>query len=365
MKLLLVTEFFPSGNDQTAFTGGVEARTFFTVSHLIKSHTVDVYARSKRNVTANVISLFTRFVFQLKAFVKVLTAEYDVVEASNVTVYLPVGLASALRNKPRVAWIPDILGNDWFNHFGLVTGTIGFIQEKLALLIPWTQYIALSESTREKLIAQGIDKTKITVIYGGVEYEQCRALRVKKEKVPTVVFAGRLVSYKRVDDLIKALPLIKERVPEARLKVIGTGPKLDELKQLAKRLNVEESVSFLGFLESHEAVLIEIKSSQVFSLPSTIEGFGLVTIEAMACGVAYVNSDIKTTKEITGNGQGGLLFKVGNVDDLADKIIALLLDKTLYIHKTKEGFAWAKRYDWNVITEQTEKVFKKVYEEKI
>jgi glycosyltransferase involved in cell wall biosynthesis len=100
-----------------------------------------------------------------------------------------------------------------------------------------------------------------------------------------------------------------------------------------------------------------LKSSTIFCLPSQVEGFGISTIEAAAAGVPYVVSDIDVFREITRNGQGGLLFDTNSISDLASKIQRLLKDHSLYAKKVIEGYKLAARYQWQDVAKATEKVY--------
>jgi glycosyltransferase involved in cell wall biosynthesis len=125
---------------------------------------------------------------------------------------------------------------------------------------------------------------------------------------------------------------------------------------LAKDLEVSKDIQFLGNI-AHPTAMEYLKKATIFCLPSMVEGFGLVTIEAMAAGTPYVNSQIPPTVEITHQGKGGLLFTPKDYRQLAKELLILLTDKKLYERKTKEGVTLARDYDWNVVNSQTEALF--------
>jgi len=103
-----------------------------------------------------------------------------------------------------------------------------------------------------------------------------------------------------------------------------------------------------------------LREPHLFCLPSVVEGFGLVTIEALASGVPFVNSNIPPTQEITQNGQGGLLFVPKNPQDLAAKAIKLLTNKPLYQTKVNQGLKLAQNYSWETIAKQSEEYYSQV-----
>jgi glycosyltransferase involved in cell wall biosynthesis len=157
-----------------------------------------------------------------------------------------------------------------------------------------------------------------------------------------------------------ATTILINSFPDLKVNIIGSGPELESLKKKTNELKLSAHIKFWGFVASHNQVLSIIKKSQLFCLPSVVEGFGLVTIEAMACGVPYVNSEIPPSVEVTNNGKGGLLFTPLNPVDLADKCTKILKDKNLYQQKVTEGLKLAKEYSWDKTVGELEKMYIKL-----
>lgn len=357
MDILLITEFLPTKKNNLIL-GGVQARTFFIRKHLIKRHSINKISFDTGKIDASVESLLPRLRFAFSIVFAKLKKKPDLIEASNVTTFIPAFFLAKRLGVPAVAWVPDILGKSWMKYFSLPVALIGRSLEKIGIKLPWTQIIAMSKSTRDKLIYSGVKPDKISVVYGGVEFEKLNKLRVKKYKNPTICSIARLLPYKRIEDLIEAISLIKKKHPAIRCFIIGEGSEKNKLKSKITRLKLSSEIKLLGNMPHLKAMKI-LKSSHLFCLPSVVEGFGIVTVEAMAAGVPYVNSQIKPTIEITQNGKGGLLFNPKDPRDLADSIDRLLGDKKLYAKKQEEGKKLAKLFDWSIIAEQTEHVYKK------
>jgi hypothetical protein len=170
MKLLFLTEFYPR-DDDLIFTGGVEARVYY-VSHLAKKDfSVQIITSSSRHIPATPLSVISRVWYMLKSFFQALKSDFDLIEASNVVTYLPAWLAARFKGKPVIAWVPDVLGKNWFD-FGFVVGVSGLIAEKIYLKLPWTKIIALSHSTQVKLIKAGIKPELITVVHAGIDLKE-------------------------------------------------------------------------------------------------------------------------------------------------------------------------------------------------
>ena len=358
MRITLITEFFPT-SDRLNFSGGVETRTYYIYFYLAKSNLVSVVSRNRKYLAATSWSIVPRLWFMAGAIFKSILLPCDIIEGSNFICYLPAWVAAKLKGVPAVAWFADVYQPVWFREFFLPAAIFGWLSEWLALKLPWDKVIAMSQTTKEKLVSAGVSSDKIEVVYGGVEVEKLRNLTVKKYDRPTVCTIARLVNYKRIEDLLSALAIIKRKIPRVQLVVIGEGPERKNFEKLTKEFNVTNRVKFMGELEHGRAMKI-LKKSHVFSLPSVVEGFGLVTVEAMACGVPYVNSRIAVTEEITDGGKGGILVKPLKSGEIAKGIIQLLLNKNLYSAKRREGLMFCRRYDWKRIVQKTLNVYRSV-----
>lgn len=147
--------------------------------------------------------------------------------------------------------------------------------------------------------------------------------------VPTVIFVGRLAPVKRVDLLIEAFSKVKSSM-DARLLILGDGPEAGKLKRLAGEHELSEVCSFVGHQDD---ALPWIQRSDLLVLCSESEGFGLVLVEAMACGVQVVSTDCPDgPSEVLAGGRFGRLVPTNDICSLAQAIeqslIAPLVDRT-------------------------------------
>lgn len=400
MKILLITEFFP--NEKKNFSGGVEVRTYYLAKHLAKKNEVTIICRRRKDefvkeqlenvkiirlgrqiskVEANFYSIFSRGIFIIQSLRCGLKQQADLVEGSNFICLISAFIIAKIKKIPAIAWYPDIYGREWIKNFGILTGSFGLFLETLGLLLPWDHIIALSQQTKKKLILRHLEdplvvrprhpesKPKdplhnpnnyISVIYGGVDINFIKKIKTKKYNQPTICCISRLVPYKNVDCLIKATALIKESIPNINCIIIGKGPEKRKLIKLIRELEINKNVYFKEDL-SYKQLITILKSSHVFCLPSRIEGFGLVTIEALVSGIPYVIADTPINKEVTKN-LGGLYFKSGNTNDLSKKIITLLKDKKTSREYVEKGKKLVKKYSWSVISRKTEEIYE-VYKE--
>lgn len=371
MRIVLITEYFPDAHG--IITGGVERRVLRIAQHLSKNHSVTIVAAntilpSQREIAGvRVIrcgsprvytsrgSLFLRLYMLYDMLRRGKTVEGDLVEATNATVYLVGFLIGMAMGTKSVAWVPDVVGRSLFDSLGVISGTTAFLMERVGLLLPWDRYIALSLQTKSKLERLGIPGSKIKVVYGGVDTAVKMVMPSSPKQILTI---SRLVSYKRVEDIITALPLVKSRVPEVRLCIVGDGPQKERLVKLARESGVADSVEFIAHVSDAKLRAVMSKS-MLYCSASLVEGFGLSVMEALARGVPAVISDIETHQEITG-GDGVLFFRPRDPKDLSDKLVDLLTNKRLWYKKSREARQLASRYSWPHIAAQTLAVYNRV-----
>lgn len=361
MQILVVTEFLPS-SDRGEITGGVEAYCHYVGRELERQHDVTFIADrtdGERWDHASLGSIPRRLLFLVRALLQGLRADADIVMGTNYVVHPVAWLIGVLRRRPVVFWYPDVLIGQWRSgQFGRITGVIGELSERLILRLPVARYIAISQSTADKLIAHGIAPERIDVIPCGYDETLVAAVGTPTPPPrPRIAVVGRLVPYKRVDLVLDAVARLQDRWPELELVVIGRGPEQERLEAQARALGIGERVRFAGHLPSHVDVLREVSGSTVFVSASEIEGFGIVVVEASALGCPIVVSDIAVFREVTAEGTGGLLFRAGDAADLAEQLDRLLADPELQATSRRAGRAHAAKYRWSEVAERTAATF--------
>lgn len=140
---------------------------------------------------------------------------------------------------------------------------------------------------------------------------------------PVILAVSRLSvadSYKGIDHLIEAMPAVLAAVPDARLRIVGRGDALPRLQQLARRLNLGDSVDFAGYVSDSE-LNAEFARCRLFAMPSQKEGFGLVYLEAMANGRPCLGARSGGTPEVI-TPETGILVEYGDVPGIAAAIVS-------------------------------------------
>jgi glycosyltransferase involved in cell wall biosynthesis len=170
-----------------------------------------------------------------------------------------------------------------------------------------------------------------------------------------VGFVGTLDSehyFKGINFLITALSKIAN--PHIKLVIVGDGNLRKQYEHWAKKLGVKDRITFTGFIP-HELLPEYYNLFDIFVLPSIdrAESFGLVLLEAMACGKPLIASNLKGVREVAIAGKSALLIEPGNPKDITDKILYLLEDRGLYNHFRDGGLKLiAERYRWGGIVKK-------------
>lgn len=179
-----------------------------------------------------------------------------------------------------------------------------------------------------------------------------------------ILFLGRLAANKGVDILLKAMPKILAKFPDAHLVICGKGEEEASLRKLVSDLGLDKKVNFYGVLNFDQLVDFYANSA-LFAMPSTnrLEAFGIVQLEAMACRTPVVCSDLPGVNSVAKD--GGLIAKIGDVDDLAEKIMRVLGDPALAQKMGEAGRRLVDTvYRWDTIVEEVLKVYRRAIDKK-
>jgi len=195
-------------------------------------------------------------------------------------------------------------------------------------------------------VARGIPSERITVVHCGLDHQVYRVdPAVMRTPEPRILFVGRLRRYKGVDAVLRAMPRLLARVPDARLTVIGDGPFGPELRIAAARLGVPQAIEFAGFLPGEDKAR-RIQSAWVLVQPSPKEGWGLTVVEASASGTAVVAADSPGLRDSVRRDVTGLLVPYDDSAALADALARVLGDAALRERLERGGVEWAARFQW-------------------
>jgi glycosyltransferase involved in cell wall biosynthesis len=155
---------------------------------------------------------------------------------------------------------------------------------------------------------------------------------------PSVLAVARMYPRKRLDDLLRAAAVLRERIPDVRVRIVGAGPESARLRAMHAALGLGETVTFLGEV-SRQELAVQYKRAHCFCLPTVQEGFGLVFAEAMAAGLAVVACRAAAVPEIVEDRRTGLLVNPGSPEELAMALETLLTNDGLRTMLGRAGAA--------------------------
>jgi glycosyltransferase involved in cell wall biosynthesis len=298
-------------------------------------------------------SIFQALLFSA-ACAKLLFRPFDVVDVDSMPFFplFPVRVICWLRFKKMHATWHEVWGSSyWQNYLGLA-GKFGAAVEWLAMKLP-DAIISNSDHTTKRLVQEGVKKPIVTVPLG-VDIETILAVQ-PHEMQSDIIFAGRLLPNKNVDLLIRAVKLVKRTKPDVRCLIVGDGPERQRLEDLVVELRLQNNVTFFNFLEDHNELYSLMKSSRMFVLPSVREGFGLVVIEANACGLPVITTmhELNAASDLIVQGRNGYLAQL-NISHIARHIRIVLKSQGLVPAETvEERFSL---YRWHHAAAAVEKV---------
>ena len=226
--------------------------------------------------------------------------------------------------------------------------------------------VCISSFMAEKLVAIGIEEEKTVLVHPGVDVEQFKpkkpsekiAERTGYGKKRIMLSVARLVDRKGLDYAIRAFVDVRKDIKDLRYFIVGDGPEKNKLEKLAEELGVKEDVVFAGEVGNDELVDY-YNACDVFVLPSIVsekefksEGFGIVFLEANACGKPVVGTRVSGIVDAVAENESGLLVEQRNVGQLAAAIKKILSDKRLAEKLGKKGRERAmEKFSWDAVAE--------------
>jgi glycosyltransferase involved in cell wall biosynthesis len=230
-----------------------------------------------------------------------------------------------------------------------------FLMERLGFaLCRWKRapFIVVSPSTRNEILHLGISADNIEIVHNCVDHVVHKADPGKRNPTPLVGYFGRLKKYKSGEHLLQAFAIVRKKFPELNLVFVGEGDYRPALESVAHRLGIDSAVQFTGFVS--EAEKVGWMQKVWFGVnTSSKEGWGLTVIEANACGTTVIASDVPGLRDAVKDNETGLLYKFGNIDELAMKIELLLTDTALRNRLAEAAHTWAATFDWDNAAQRT------------
>jgi glycosyltransferase involved in cell wall biosynthesis len=249
--------------------------------------------------------------------------------------------------EPLLGMVMHLFGTSIFKEASFPAASYVYCAERFALSVYGnTPLVAISQSTRTELLAHGCRQENIFLVPCAVNHAAYHQLPGAVRIEPIIGYVGRIKKYKSVDHLLRAFAIVLKIIPEAKLVIIGDGDGRPAFEQLSHELQIDHAATFTGYLPLEEKVR-QLNKMQIVVNTSAKEGWGLTVTEANACGVPAVASDVPGLRDAVIDGDTGLLYEYGNIEQLAEKILLLLRDEHLRTRLMNGALEYAQSLTWD------------------
>jgi len=375
MKVLLLSQFFSTTRGGGEHVFSVLAKKLAESNHkvwVITNKIKDENYQSHKNIKLIFVpptleykgglppSFSDNVRYSFNAVIKGLSIikkeKIDIIHSNNFAPALAGGILSFLTSKSHITAIWDIFtlcGKDYWSNWvkqegvSRIHGMIGSRFEKFILKIPCKAIHTISEATKDDLERFGAKKP-IYVIFPTIEKIEYKKVQ---QNPLQFIYIGRLVFYKNVEVLIRAVNIARKTEPQIKLIIAGGGPYESVIKDLINELNLELNIKLTGFVSAKEKFeLLSQSNSLVF--PSLCEGFGLVILEAFSQNKPVLVSNVRPMSDIISHNETGYVLDPHDENEWAKKILELIKNPDISLKMGSVGreslereFSIEKMYD--------------------
>jgi len=375
MKVLLLSQFFSTTRGGGEYVFSVLAKKLAESNHkvwVITNKIKDENYQSHKNIKLIFVpptleykgglppSFSDNVRYSFNAVIKGLSIikkeKIDIIHSNNFAPALAGAILSFLTSKSHITAIWDIFtlcGKDYWSNWvkqegvSRIHGMIGSRFEKFILKIPCKAIHTISEATKDDLERFGAKKP-IYVIFPTIEKIEYKKVQ---QNPLQFIYIGRLVFYKNVEVLIRAVNIARKTEPQIKLIIAGGGPYESAIKDLINELNLELNIKLTGFVSAKEKFeLLSQSNSLVF--PSLCEGFGLVILEAFSQNKPVLVSNVRPMSDIISHNETGYVLDPHDENEWAKKILELIKNPDISLKMGSVGrerlereFSIEKMYD--------------------
>ncbi len=329
MKILMIS---PS---QTGI-GGL-AKHVSGLGNFLRSKNHDVTIISSENTPIIPIRKFKNPSFMISALIKTtFSGNYDIIHAHNPLAALSFKVSSA----KKIISFHGIYSKQIGILHGNIMSNVSDKYEKNVL--KWADAItAVSKESFEYY--SGLGHT-INYIPNAIDVKSL-PIQINKKFTTQIIFAGRLSKEKGIESLIK---ISKTLPPELHLLIAGSGPMEKDIKKIDK---LYPNVHYLGYLPKEDLIPL-VRGSIVLIQPSLAEGISTTLLEAMACKIPLIASNVGGNKELILNNQNGFLINPTSTDELLEKILVISKNPSLQQKFGQKSFELVKKFEWSKVGQQ-------------
>ena len=223
--------------------------------------------------------------------------------------------------------------------------------------------ICVNEDYLSVFTSWGVDPEKLVYIPNGVDTKKFSPgpsiVKKKFQDEQLIVYFGRLHYQKNVDILIQSFKQIKNKIPRAKLAIIGDGVDFQKLKKMSAS---DKDIIMTGFLSDKELVDY-LRAADITVFPSRGENASFTLLEAMACGLPVISSDVGTAKKLLADERGVILENYSE-EEIAKQCVLLLRNRETAKQMGERARVFVQQqFSWENISKETEKLYRKIVKE--
>jgi glycogen(starch) synthase len=331
----------------------------------VKVHRVDNYMIQPNNFIDWILQLNFNMVERASQIIAE-QGKFDVIHAHD---WLVANAAKTLKHSFDIPIVATIHATEAGRNSGIREPNQKYINDTEWMLTYEANEVIVNSNYMKSEVQRlfGLPFEKINVVANGVnlnkftgmdrDYSFRRKYAMDNEKI--ILFMGRLVYEKGVQNLIAAMPKVLASYHDAKLVIAGKGGMLDELKAQADYLGISNKVYFAGYMNGKDVEKM-YKAADISVFPSTYEPFGIVALEGMLAERPIVVSDAGGLGEIVEHRVTGMKSYCGNPNSIADSILELLFNPELCDNIVKNAKIKVKEnYNWQKIAQDTHFTYQK------
>ncbi|ALI37564.1 Alpha-D-kanosaminyltransferase [Candidatus Nitrosocosmicus oleophilus] len=382
MNILYITQWFSSegGGGEVVFMNvargmAKKGHKVDVISHIL-SNTVDEQIhglkihRINPKLRNQLPSISDNFLFMIRSLIEgiriIRKNKIDLIHSNNFISVIVGKTLSKIFNIPLVTTIHYVyyqtpeLWDKWAKQEGvsIFSKILGPFLEKMTIKINADAVHTVSKATYDD-VKKINKKSKVVIITNGLYPEKYLGY-FSEEFKNYIVFIGRLVFYKNVNFLINAFTDVLEKIPDAKLIIIGDGPLKNELYELVTHNHLEKNIFFIGFNDGDKKFEL-LANSTALVQPSLAEGSSMVAIEAFALGKPVIMSNLKCSNELIVDGINGFTIPPDDQKQWTEKIIMLLTDKMQSKELGKNAQKrMIEKFNLNVLLNEFELLYKDI-----
>ena len=239
-----------------------------------------------------------------------------------------------------------------------------------SLILKWqpaiNHFIALTQADKAFLESKGIDKNSISIVPNAIDtsYWYRDSDFVDDNKKTDILFVGSLIKRKRPSFLIDVFNSYLKAYPDSRLFIVGDGPEREKLQKSIEMKNLQKNVRLLGRISDFELRRL-YSTSKMLILPSIAEGLPTVLLEAMACGLVVVASDLPGIRYFLQHGKNGFMFISGDGSSLLDVMLEISSSPQIHLNGiSSNAISYVnENFSWDIVTTQIIQLYEQVIHE--